>query len=165
MVDDTSALENEADDTRDRIAATIDGLQDRLSPTAIVQRTVDSITASGSEAVATVKKNFDTHPATFAAGGVAIGLAVLLHGRSTAKKAPAQNRDGEDHAARSVRPEALKQAALFVRRGEPLIGPVLTAVAGAVLAQVVPVSSAEKKWLGTFDGKVAVTASSLHHRL
>ena len=165
MVGDTNALENEADDTRDRIAATIDGLQDRLSPTAIVHRAVGSITASGSEAVATVKENFGTHPAMFAAGGVAIGLAVLLHGRSTAKKAPGQNYDGKDHAARSTRPEAPKQAATSAGRGEPLIGPVISAVVGAVLAQLVPVSSAEKKLLSTVDGKVAATASSLQHRL
>ena len=161
MVDNTRALEDEADNTRVRISATIDGLQDRLSPTAIVHRAVDSITASGSEAVATVKQNFGTHPVMFAAGGVAIGLAVLLHGRSTAKKAPGQTYAGEDQGARSIRSEAPWHAATFVDRGEPLVGPVLSAVIGAVLAQVVPVSSAERTLLGTVDGKVAATASSL----
>lgn len=163
MADDTTALVNEADDTRDRIAATIDGLQDRLSPTAIVNRTVEQISASGSEAVASMKQNFGTHPGMFAAGGVAIGLAVLLHGRSSSNKTPEWGIDKEP--ALSDRPATHKRNPVSGRRGEPLVGAALSAVAGAVLAQIMPISPAERKMHEAIEDKLSGTAPSLQHRL
>ena len=163
-MDDTTALEDEAEDTRDRIAAAIDGLQDRLSPTAIVNRTVEQITSTGSEAVASVKQSFGTHPAMFAVGGAAIGLAVLLRGRASAKK-PSENDlpgDVQPTPASTQRPHQQLAAG---RSREPLLGAAFSAVAGAVLAQILPVSTAERQLLDKTDHKLATAAASLQHRL
>lgn len=163
-MDDTAALENEAEDTRDRIAAAIDGLQDRLSPTAIVNRTVEQITSTGSEAVASVKQSFGTHPAMFAAGGAAIGLAVLLRGRASAKKPLEHDLSGDVQQTPALTQRPRQQLAAG-RGREPLLGAVFSAVAGAVLAQILPVSAAERQLLDTSNHKLTTAAATLQHRL
>ena len=163
-MDDTTALETETEDTRDRIATAIDGLQDCLSPTAIVDRTIEQITSTGSEAVASVKQSFVAHPAMFAASGAAIGLAVLLRGRASAKK-PLEHDLSSDVQHTPALTQRPGQQLAAGRGREPLLGAVFSAVAGAVLAQILPVSAAKRQLLDTSDHTLATVAASLHHRL
>ena len=75
--DTTNHIAGEAEETRERIGATIDELQDRLNPRRIVGDAVGSVQASGTELLNSGLGLARAHPAILAGAGLAIGLAML----------------------------------------------------------------------------------------
>jgi hypothetical protein len=95
MSDDARILEAEAAETRDRIADTIDRLQARLSPKALVDNALDSLSAVGSNAVASMRGAAAGHPVLVGIAGLTVGVGLLA--RSRLQKATVEY--GDSYAA------------------------------------------------------------------
>ncbi|MGI4879092.1 MAG: DUF3618 domain-containing protein [Janthinobacterium lividum] len=174
MADQTTSFETEAEATRDRIAATMDDLQNRLSPRTIVSNAVDSISASGSDALATVKSAIGSHPLALAAAGLAVGVTQLA--RSKVRGASIEN--GDSYAAYSdyddsyaanladepgsnsarARIEALHHQAHATVDDNPLAVVLVGLATGALLGSIIPVSDAENDMLGGARDRIASAA-------
>lgn len=151
-------LEADAEATRDRIAATVDDLQNRLSPRALMSNALDGITAQGTGMMASVQKVARGNPIGLVAVGLAIGAMAL--GRSRLKNAKlddeqfaaypdyddgygansVDNRWADDHPSQSY----VRQSRVRQQTGSrPLIALVVAAGVGALLGGLLPLTSTE----------------------
>ncbi len=162
---DTATFEHEAAVTRERIAATIDNLQARLSPQALVESAVSSLNASGVQALASVRGAAMGHPFAIAAAGVAVGVALLArrkvrtatieYGDSYAAYADYDDGYAANLAADDVPPspvgvriEALQHRAHVAVEGNPIAVVVAGVAAGALVGAFVPVGRIEHDAVG-----------------
>ncbi len=85
----------EADSARERVATTIDAIQERLDPRRILGETLDRLSGGGAQLFGTVRDNAGTamrrHPLAIGAAVAAVGLALLA--RSSLSKARVDIRD------------------------------------------------------------------------
>ena len=160
MMTDIATYENEAAVTRKRIAMTIDDLQARLSPKALVDSAVESFTTTCAQALASVRGTTMAHPLAIAAAGLAIGIALLA--RSKVRGATVEY--GDSYAAYAdhddcyaanlavddvpvgparARIDALQHRAQVAVGDNPLTVVVVGLATGVLIGAVVPVSDAE----------------------
>jgi len=151
-------LEADAEATRDRIAATVDDLQHRLSPRTLVSNAFDGIGAQGADMMASVQKAARGNPIGLVAVGLAIGAMAL--GRSRLKNAKlddeqfaaypdyddgygansVDDRWADDHPQSMLRPNRLQQQT----SSRPLIALIIAAGVGALLGGLLPITEAER---------------------
>jgi hypothetical protein len=162
---ETATYEREAAVTRERMAATIDDLQARLSPKALLDSAVDQLNATGAQALASVRGAAMGHPVAIAAAGIVIGIALLArrkvrsatieYGDSYAAYADYDDGYAADLAADDIPPgpvaariDAIQHRAHVAADGKPLAVVLIGVAAGAVLGALIPVSRAEHDLLG-----------------
>ena len=172
MVDETTAYEAEALATRERIAATIDDLQTRLSPRRIMNNAVEQITETSSSALETVKSKAVAHPLILAGAGLAIGVGLLArskikgaaieYGDSYAAYADyddgyaANLSDGEgDVHGVGERLGALNNKAKGATQDNPLFVILVGLATGALIGAIAPASEAENRLVGRVRGRVS----------
>jgi len=167
--DNTSSIAGEAQDTRDRIGATIDELQDRLSPRRIVGDAVDSVQASGQELLDKGLGLARAHPAAIAAVAVAAGLAVfgsqrLKHARVDLGDRNESYSDYDDDYADRVATEG-EHFALLRESGSavadnPLVAVLIGLAAGALLGALFPETERERRLLGASADRFSAAAKA-----
>lgn len=171
MADDTTGFVAEAEDTRERIAATIDELQDRLNPRRIVGDAVDSVQAGGADLIAQGVGLVKSHPVIVAAAGLAVGLVVL--GSNRLSKATVDLGDthesysdyDDDYTLRAAEPANERFALLRGKAGariedNPLIAIIVGVAAGALLGALFPETERERRLLGASASKVTAAAKA-----
>ena len=160
MSEAASIYEREAAVTRDRMAATIDDLQARLSPKALVDSAVDSLNATGAQALASVRGAAMGHPVAIGVAGLAIGIALLA--RSKVRKATIEYGDSyaayadydDSYAANLAeddippgparqRIDALQHRAHVAVDDNPLAVIAVGLATGALIGAIMPVSDVE----------------------
>ncbi|QYE34238.1 MULTISPECIES: DUF3618 domain-containing protein [Sphingosinicellaceae] len=168
---DTATLEREAESTRERIASTIDDLQARLSPRALVDNAVDSLNASSSRAFESVKGAAMAHPIAIAGAGLAAGIALLA--RSKVKRATieygdsyaayadyddgyAANLAADDIPAGPARQriEAIQHKAHVAVDDNPLTVVLVGVATGALIGAIMPVSDIEYAAFGDIGARL-----------
>lgn len=175
--EDTTIYETEAEATRDRIAATFDELQDRLSPRTLVRDAVGSVGDAGTELIDSARGLLRDHPMALAAGVLAIGLVLL--GGSRLRGATVQlgnDLDGyvdyddgyadtyqpeattSDLTPRSARLAALGSRAVDQVEDNPYAAIVAGLAAGALLGALFPASGAENRLLGQSSDRIGAAA-------
>ena len=168
MADDTTSFADEAEGTRERISATIDELQDRLSPRRIVGDAVGSVQSSGADLVNQGVALLRQHPLAFAAAGLAIGLVAL--GRNRLSHAtvdlgetsePYSDYD-DDYAPQ---PTTERFALLRGKAGarvedNPMVAIVVGIAAGALLGALFPETERERRMFGASASKVTAAAKA-----
>jgi ElaB/YqjD/DUF883 family membrane-anchored ribosome-binding protein len=80
----TSMYESDAEQTRERIASTVDNLQSRLSPRNMVSGAVGSLQDRGVDLVDSAKQMVREHPVAVSLIGVSVGLLLLNRNRIAA---------------------------------------------------------------------------------
>ena len=165
MTDEAKNFENEAAQTRDRIADTIDELQARLSPKALVDNAIGSLGSAGSDAVASMRGAAAGHPLFFGLAGLAVGVGLLARSRVARSKIEygdsyAAYADYDDsYAANLSTPNsrtdrartkigALGHQAHDTVGDSPLAVLVVGIATGALLGSIIPVSRIEHEMLG-----------------
>lgn len=81
----TSMYESDAEQTRERIASTVDNLQSRLSPRNMVSGAVGSLQDRGVDLVDQAKQMVREHPVAVSLIGVSVGLLLLNRNRIAAR--------------------------------------------------------------------------------
>ena len=168
---DTATLEREAEITRERITATIDGLQARLSPEALVDSAVDSINASSAKVFESVKSRAMAHPLAIAGAGLAFGIALLA--RSKVKRATIEY--GDSYAAYAdyddgyaanlaaddipvgparARIGAIQHKAHVAVDDNPLSVVLVGVATGALIGAIMPVSDVEHSMFGDIGARL-----------
>ena len=170
--DDTNTdYAGEAEDTRERIAATIDELQDRLNPRRIVGDAVGSVQAQGADLLNEGLRLVKAHPAIVAGAGLAIGIALL--GNSKLRRAKVDLGDNyetysdydDDYSSNTgpVEGGGERFALLRDRAGtsiedNPLVAIIVGVAAGALLGALFPETASERRLMGEASGRVAAAA-------
>ncbi len=165
--------EIEADEARDRVASTIDALQERLSPRRFFGDAVDSLQSQGSVLVDQAKAIVKDHPLAIGGIGLAIGLALFARSKlahATVKLGddykgytdyddgygdiaiPAQYPDepGDDMA-----PRALASRTSDSVEDNPLVSIVLGLAAGAALGALFPSTERESRLFGDSADRIS----------
>jgi len=155
--------------TRARIAATIDTLQDRLEPRALVAQAVESLaetaiaafSGSGTAMLLLARRLLRDHPVATAAAGLGVGLALLTRNRLT----HAAIKLGEDYepysdfddepTARQPLVDADKTGAPGMIEENPLAAVLAGLAAGALVGALFPETRTENKLVGTSSDRVA----------
>ena len=160
MTETTTDYEREAAATRERIAATIDDLQARLSPKALFDSAVESVGTAGRNAVAEVKTTAASHPLALGVIGLIAGVGLLArsrinratveYGDSYAAYADyddgyAANLAADDEPVGRARQrlDALQHEAHHVVDDNPLAVIAVGLATGLLIGAVVPVSAIE----------------------
>ncbi len=176
MTDGTKAIESEAAETRERIADTIDELQARLSPKALVDNALGSLSEAGNSAVASMRGAANGHPLVLGAAGLAIGIALLA--RSRVNRATVEY--GDSYAAYSdyddgyaanladgaptgkarQHLDAFNDKAHASVDDNPLAVVAVGLATGALLGAVIPVSAFEADLFGEVRGRLNAAASA-----
>ncbi len=171
MTSDATLYEAEAAVTRDRIAATIDGLQERLSPKALVDGALDSLSAARSRAAASMRDAAIRHPVVLGAVGLAVGMGVLASSRVARAKVEygdayaayadyddsyaANLADGEPPAGKArAQLDAIQHEASATVGDNPLAVLAIGLAAGALVGAIVRVSSVEADLFGEARGRL-----------
>ena len=166
----TSEFATEAEDARERIAATIDELQDRLDPRRIVGEAVGTVKAQGSDLVEEGVRLLRANPVVAAGAALAIGLAVL--GQQRLKRATVDLGEGyeaysdydDDYAAREKGDAKGERFALLRERtrgsvsDNPLVAVIVGLAAGALLGAIFPETASERRLMATSSSKVTAAA-------
>lgn len=159
MSEEVTRFEAEAEATRERIAATVEDLQARLSPRALLNSAMSGAGEHSADAFAAVKRVVRDNPVGIASAGLAIGLALL--GRAYVKRAKINYGDqfaaypdyDDGYGANSVdarwhddHPAPQPREAGLAHHAErsPLATILAAAAAGAVIGAVMPVSAFER---------------------
>ena len=169
MTDDsaTNNFADEADDTRERIAATIDKLQDKLNPRRIVGDAVGSMQSSGASLISNGGRLLQDHPFAAIAAVVGIGVAILGQGklrRATVNLGDEHESysdfedDYQDNARTSQRFALTRQAASGTIEDNPVVAVVLGLAAGALLGYVFPETEKERELLGASSDRLKAAA-------
>jgi hypothetical protein len=177
MTGSTKALEIEAAATRDRIAGTVDELQARLSPKALVDQALGSIGNAGTQAVASMRGAAAGHPVVLGAAGLAVGIGLLARSRVAHAKVEygdsyaayadyddgyaANLADGEPEGSARAQFAAINTRAHATVDDNPLAIVAAGIVAGAVLGAVVPVSAAEASLAADLRGRLAAAGDAV----
>lgn len=174
---EAATFELEAAATRERMAETINDLQARLSPKALVDSAVTSINDVGAEAFASVRGAALGHPWAIAAAGLAVGIALLA--RSKVRSATIEYGDSyaayadydEGYAANlaeddapvgstRARIDALHHKAHEAVDGNPMLVVVAGLAAGAVIGGLMPVSDLERGLLAQASARLAAAGDA-----
>ncbi len=177
MTDDTKVFETEAAETRNRIAGTIDELQARLSPKAIVDNALGSLSSASTNAVASLRRAATGHPLVIGASGLAVGIALLA--RSRVARASVEYGDSyaayadydDGYAANLADSEpvrgraraqldAVQHHAHATVDDNPLAVLAVGLATGALLGAVIPVSPLEATLFGEIHGRIAAAADA-----
>lgn len=171
MADDTTTLVGEAEDTRERISATIDELQDRLNPRRIVGDAVGSVQSGGADFLNHAVGLVRAHPGLAAAAGLAVGLVLL--GSNRLSKATVDLGDthesysdyDDDYSLRASEPANERFALLRGKAGariedNPIVAIVVGVAAGALLGALFPETERERRLLGASASKVSAAAKA-----
>ncbi len=167
----TATFEREAAITRERMAATIDDLQARLSPQALVDSAVDQLSVSGTKAIATVRTAAMGHPIAIVATGLTIALALFArrkvrnatieYGDSYAAYADYDDGYAADLAVDDVpqgrvgqRIDALQHQAHVAVDGNPLAIVLGGVAAGVLIGALAPVSAVEREAIGDIGSRL-----------
>ena len=177
MTEETKTIETEAAVTRERIAGTIDELQARLSPKALMDNALGSLSTAGTNAVASMRGAATGHPLVLGIAGLAVGLGVLARSRINR----AQVEYGDSYAAyadydggyaanlAAAEPpvgKARAQLATFQNQAHdtvddnPLAVLAVGLATGALLGAVIPVSQFEADLFGEVHGRLAAAAEA-----
>lgn len=175
MADETTLIAREAEVTRERISATVDDLQYRLSPRTIVNDAVDQLGASGAHAVAELRTRVAAHPVALAAAGLAIGVALLArsrisratieYGDSYAAYSDYDDNyadsldDGVDASARA-RLGAIGDRAAGTVDDNPLAVVAVGLATGALLGTIIPLSATEHQLFGAARARLAAAGTA-----
>lgn len=89
----TAIYEQEAEQTRERIASTVDDLQYRLSPRRVVGDAVGSIQDRGSELLGSASRIVRENPTAIGLIGLSLGLLMLTRGSSRSSDSYANDQD------------------------------------------------------------------------
>ncbi len=177
MQSDARLYEVEAAATRDRIAATIDDLQERLSPKALVDGALDSLNSVRSRAVASVRDAAVGHPIALGAVGLAVGLGVLASSRVARAKveygdAYAAYADYDDsyaanlaegepaHGKGRAQLDAIQHEATATVGDNPLAVLAIGLAAGALIGAIVRVSAVEVELFGEARGRLSAAGDA-----
>lgn len=177
MIDEAKVFEAEAAVTRDRIAATIDDLQARLSPRALVDSALDSMSAAGTQAVASMCGAAAGHPIVLGAAGLAVGIGLLASSRVARAKVEygdsyaayadyddgyAANLADGDPPIGATRAQfgAMQQRAHATVDDNPLAVLAVGVATGALLGAVVPVSATEATLFGEVRARLAAAGDA-----
>ncbi len=164
--DSTSHIAGDAEDTRERISATIGELQERLSPRRIVGDAVGSVQTSGQELLQSSLGLARAHPAMLAAAGVALGVALLggrkLRGAKVnfgdqSESYSDYDDDYEDKPASGERFALLRETG-SAAGDNPLIAVVIGLAAGALIGALFPETERERRLLGASADRVGAAA-------
>ncbi len=156
----------EAEDTRERIAATIDELQDRLNPRRIVGDAAASVQAGGVDLLNEAVRLVRAHPVIVAGAGLAVGLALV--GGNRLSKATVDLGDGyeaysdydDDYSANSSgntgqRFALTRDGASAAIGRNPLIAIFVGLVAGAALGALFPETEGERRLLAGLGDRLS----------
>ena len=173
--DTTSDIAGEAEDTRERIAATIDALQDRLSPRRIVSDAVDSVQSQGADLLDDGLRFVKAHPAIIAGAGLAVGVVLL--GGSRLRKARVDMGEGyesysdydDDYASNenAAGSRGTERFALMRGRAEggvhesPLVAIFVGLAGGALLGALFPETESERRLLARANGRFGNVARAV----
>ena len=163
---DVAHFQEEAEATRERIAATVGDLQAKLSPRALLHNAMAEVSDQGAQTVASLKRVAGANPAGIAGVGLAIGA--LLLGRAYVGRAKIDYGDkfaaysdfDDGYGANSVDDRwhedhpslpAERGSLTTVARHSPLATLLVAGAAGAVLAALFPVSGPERDLFGELD--------------
>ena len=190
MPDDVEMIDptTQADAARQKVAATIDELQDRLSPRRILGDAVERAQTQGNELAGQARDLVKAHPLAIGAIGVAIGLALFARSRLAGAKvnlgdsyqgytdyddsygaveippAPYDDEAGDDEAVPvRKRVAALAGVASEKLEDNPLVAIVVGLAAGAVLGALFPTTASENRLVagsGDWLGSLAGTAKT-----
>ncbi len=174
MTDETRTIEAEAAETRDRIADTIDELQARLSPKALVDNAVASLSSAGTNAVSSLRGAASAHPLVLGIAGLAVGIGLLAGSRVRRAKieygdsyaAYADFDDGyaanlaetEPASATRAHLDRFQHQASATVDDNPLVVLAIGAATGALLGAVIPVSEVENDLFGEVRGRIEAAA-------
>ena len=169
MIDDaaTSNFADEADDTRERIAATIDQLQDRLNPRRIVGDAVGSMQSSGANLINSGGRLLHDHPIAAIAAVIGIGAAYL--GRGKLQRATVNLGDDREtysdfdddyapEAGTSQRFALSRHKAGTTIEENPVVALVLGVAAGALLGYIFPETEKERELLSASSDRLKAAA-------
>lgn len=175
MVDETTNFANEAEATRDRIAATVEDLQSRLSPRNIVNNAVGSIGVSSFNAIESVRASLSSHPLVLATAGLGIGITLLARSKIGGAKVEygdsyAAYADYDDNYADRLAESARGGSSAKARLGavgdsahntvddNPLAVLIVGIATGALLGAIVPMTDTENRLLGPARTRFASAA-------
>ena len=167
---DTSQIEVEAEDTRERIAATIDELQGRLDPRRIVGDAVSNVSSQGSDLIEEAVRLLRAHPVAAAGLGIAVGLAFL--GQNRLKRATVDlgeayesYSDYDDDYSPAKAGDAKGQRFALLRgkaatrvEDNPMVAVVVGLAAGALLGAIFPETESERRLMATSSAKLGAAA-------
>lgn len=161
-------LAAESVEARNRIAATIDEIQDRIDPRRIVNEAASKAVVGSRQAVSVVAETARAHPLAIGAGIVAIGLALLARDRLS--KATVNLGDdlaaytdyddgyGYDEAAYvatnddddtpPVRKRGIIAKSSDTVEANPIVAIIVGLAAGAAFGALFPTTEAERKLMG-----------------
>ena len=177
MTGELRTIEHEAAATRDRIAGTIDELQARLSPKALVDNAFESLSSASSNAVASVRGAAAGHPLMLGAAGLAVGIALLARSRVTRARveygdsyaayadydegyaANLADGAGSSSGARAHL-DALNDRAHSTVDDNPLAVVAVGVATGALLGAIVPVSAFEGHLFEMLYARIAVAGEA-----
>lgn len=177
MPSEATLYEAEAAETRNRIAATIDGLQDRLSPKALVDGALDSLSAARSRAAASVRDAAASHPLVLGAVGLAVGVGILASSRVARAKVEygdayaayadyddgyaADLADGEPPVGKArAQLDAIQHEATATVGDNPLAVLAVGLAAGALVGAMVRVSSVEADLFGEARARLSAAGDA-----
>ena len=177
MTDEAKTFETEAAETRERIADTIDELQARLSPKALVDGAIGSLSTAGTNAVASMRGVATGHPLVLGVTGLAIGIALLARSRINRAKVEygdsyaayadyddgyaANLADGEPPVGKTrAHLDAFQHQAHETVDDNPLAVLAVGLATGALLGAVVPVSGVEAELFGEVRARLAAAADA-----
>ncbi|MBV8972179.1 MAG: DUF3618 domain-containing protein [Sphingomonadaceae bacterium] len=177
MTDETKTIEAEAAETRERIADTIDELQARLSPKALVDNALGSLSSAGNNAVASLKGAATGHPLILGIAGLAVGIGLLA--RSRVQRATIEYGDSyaayadydEGYAdnlaagepavgAARAQLDRLHESANATVDDNPLAVLAVGAATGVLLGAVIPLSAVEGEMFGEVRARIEAAADA-----
>lgn len=163
--DDTNSIAGEAEDTRERISATIDELQDRLNPRRIVGDAVGSVQQSGQEFLDRGLGLAKGNPAILLAAGAAVALAVfggrkLKSARVNFGDESESYSDYDDSYVESGDSErfALLRGPAAAASDNPLVAVAVGLAAGALLGALFPETERERELFGATGARIGNAA-------
>lgn len=166
----------EAENARERIASTIDEIQERLDPRRIVGDAVDRLSGSGRQLAAQATGALRGHPRAIGAAVAAVGVALVARNRLANATVDLGDElggytDYDDGFGfgEGARPKAEadeigipapRMPALAARAGDsvatsPLVSIVVGLAAGALLGALFPTSDTERRTLGEVGDRLA----------
>lgn len=177
MTVETRSIEAEATETRERIAGTIDELQARLSPKALVDNALGSLGTAGSNAVASMRGAATGHPLILGLAGLAVGIGLLARSRINRAKVEygdsyAAYADYDDGYAANLAAgepvtgktrahlDAIGHQASATVDDNPLAVVAVGLATGALLGAIIPLSSIEAEVFGEAHARLAAAADA-----
>lgn len=160
-------------EARQRISATVDEIQDRLSPRRLLAEGLERVTASSSQFAVSARDTARAHPLALGAAAVAVGLALFT--RSRLAKARVNLGDGtsdytdyddgfgaaETAGEVPAPPKRVRTAVAQVEDDEPnnpVVSILIGLAAGAALGAIFPASDTERRVLGDVGTKLGNAA-------